>query len=719
MEKQNWVSRRTSVVEELSCLLWGSVLFGGNLTGHLKQPPFSNFSDADLCELFTFLRDRTYLPENYLLKVAMLNCLLASMRGATFLNYLPLNNTPISDKKQQLENWLTRRNAAVREEMRLCQIKQSDGKNYPNKNLVNASAAEIYQYSHRDRSQGLQNLKHQIESALYVNTIPQEFRHHFKQDWLPYVSLFFAKILIKNTKIRTIMLEIIEAFNQLDERQKKIPKAWEAVGQFIHLFAHPQICLSFVQVIDFDCQMLKQKMRQSINQDSGDALEPEEVENDTILQPPINTNSTNAKIDTVLSILENRQRVEQSNHAQPANVPILPTTGETTPTPLRDSTPTPLRDRQIETLPAKTAAQPATPLVKNLDHKPTSPLPTNTPTNSKVKGSGLRCKCIHTLTEHSDSVVSVAYGTENGETQTLATGSWDKTIKIWAIPRSGSLPRIAPSFAKPFLIRTLTAHSASVYSVALSGNGQILASGGVDCTIQLWNLGSIEHTSTGASLMRTLTGHTFPVYSLAFSPDGKLLASGSGDYTIKIWQVDTGKLLLTLLGHSSFVYSVAFSPDGKTIASGSADKSIKIWQVSNGELLRTLISYASVNSVAFSPDRQFLVSAGGDERIKLWQLNTSHFGADTRPAPTQTLTGHTGEIFSLAFSPRSPILASSSYDKTIKLWNFQTGNLLSTLTGHLHSVHSVAFSSNGMTLVSASHDKTIKLWQIIPETQKS
>jgi len=59
--------------------------------------------------------------------------------------------------------------------MRLCQIKQSYGKNYrtPDNNLVNATAAEIYQYSHRDRSQALQNLKHQIESAIYVNTIPQ------------------------------------------------------------------------------------------------------------------------------------------------------------------------------------------------------------------------------------------------------------------------------------------------------------------------------------------------------------------------------------------------------------------------------------------------------------------------------------------------------------------------------------------------------------------
>ncbi len=706
MVTENWISRRTSVVEELSCLLWGAALFGGNLTGHLNQPPFNNFSNADLCELFTFLRKGTYLSENYLLKIAVLNCLVASLRGATFIQ-LPNSQEEINEKKQQLENWLSRRISAVREEMRLCQLKQSDGKSdgkiYPKKNLVNTTAAEIYQYSHRQRSQGLQSLKHQIESALYINTIPLEYRRHFQQDWLPYVSLFFAKILIKNKQVRNIMLEILEAFNELYEGGKKILKPSEAIGQFIYLFAHPQVYLGFVQVIDFDCQMLKQKMRQSIYQDSGDTLEPEEVENNAILQPPINTNITNAKIDTVLSILENRQKVEQSNHSQPANVPILPATVENTPTPQIKG--------QIEILPPETAAQPATLI---------SPLPqTTTRINPTVKEERLRCKFMHTLAEHTDSVVSLAYGVGDEETEILVSGSWDKTIKIWGVPRIWPATRTTPSQRKPFLIRTLTAHSASVYAVALSGNGQTLASGGVDCTIQLWNLGSIEHTSTGASLMRTLAGHTFPVYSLAFSPDGELLASGSGDYTIKIWQVSTGKLLSTLVDHSSFVYSVAFSPDGKIIASGSAGKSIKIWRVSNGELLRTLISYAPVNSVAFSPDRQFLVSAGGDERIKLWQLNTSNFGADTRPAPTQTLTGHTGEIFSLAFSPRSPILASSSYDKTIKLWNFQTGQLLFTLTGHLHTVHSVAFSPDGMTLASASHDKTVKLWQIMPETTKS
>ena len=65
-------------------------------------------------------------------------------------------------------------------------------------------------------------------------------------------------------------------------------------------------------------------------------------------------------------------------------------------------------------------------------------------------------------------------------------------------------------------------------------------------------------------MLRTLTGHKSTVYSVAYSPDGRTLASGSYDNTIKLWDVATGQLLCTLTGHTDFVYSVAFSPDGRT-----------------------------------------------------------------------------------------------------------------------------------------------------------
>ena len=78
------------------------------------------------------------------------------------------------------------------------------------------------------------------------------------------------------------------------------------------------------------------------------------------------------------------------------------------------------------------------------------------------------------------------------------------------------------------LLRTLTGHTDYVTSVAFSPDGQTLASGSWDHTIKLWNL------TTGQEV-RTLTGHTDIVRSVAFSPDGQTLASGSDDHTIKIW----------------------------------------------------------------------------------------------------------------------------------------------------------------------------------------
>lgn len=290
--------------------------------------------------------------------------------------------------------------------------------------------------------------------------------------------------------------------------------------------------------------------------------------------------------------------------------------------------------------------------------------------------------CKHTMTEHKEAVRSVAISPDS---QILASGSNDKTIKIWNLV-SGKL------------LRTLEGHLGSVTSVAMSADGQTLASGSGDKTIKIWNLSNGE-------LLHTLSGHIGWVHSLAISPNGYILASGSSDRTIKLWNVSNGELLNTFGGHSGEVKSVAISPDGRTLASGSIDRTIKIWDLNTKELLHTLREHSvAVRSVAISLDGSTLVSGNNDHTIKIWDLETGK--------PTQTLCEHSGPVSSVTISADGQILASGSDDNTIKIWNLNTGKLLRTLPEDDTYVLCVTLSPDGQTLVSGSLDATIKIWGV-------
>ncbi|KAK6810480.1 hypothetical protein RU639_013746 [Aspergillus parasiticus] len=294
---------------------------------------------------------------------------------------------------------------------------------------------------------------------------------------------------------------------------------------------------------------------------------------------------------------------------------------------------------------------------------------------------------LQTLEGHLDSVNSVAFSPDG---RTLASGSLDRTIKLW--DTTTGIER-----------QTLEGHSGWVYSVAFSPDGRTLASGSADRTIKLWD------TITGTE-RQTLEGHSDWVYSVAFSPDGRTLASGSTDRTIKLWDTTTGTERQILEGRSGPVNSVAFSPDGRTLASGSADRTIKLWDTITGIERQTLEGHSGpVNSVAFSPDGRTLASGSLENTIKLWDTTTG--------IERQTLEGHSGPVYSVAFSPDGRTLASGSLDNTIKLWDTTTGTERQTLEGHSDWVYSVAFSPDGHTLASGSADRTIKLWDTTTGTE--
>ncbi|BCU11864.1 serine/threonine-protein kinase [Microcystis aeruginosa] len=322
------------------------------------------------------------------------------------------------------------------------------------------------------------------------------------------------------------------------------------------------------------------------------------------------------------------------------------------------------------------------PITPTITSPPPNPQPVVTQKQSPVipKINSSVSPLDKTLTGHSYRVNSVVYSPDG---RYLASGSLDKTIKIWEVATGKGL-------------RTLTGHSGVVLSVAYSPDGRYLASGSQDKTIKIWEV------ATGK--VRTLTGHSMTVWSVVYSPDGRYLASGSSDKTIKIWEVATGKELRTLTGHSMTVWSVAYSPDGRYLASGSLDKTIKIWEVATETELRTLTGHSEgVLSVAYSPDGRYLASGSQDKTIKIWEVATGK---------VRTLTGHSSEFLSVVYSPDGRYLASGSQDKTIKIWEVATGKELRTLIGHSMTVWSVAYSPDGRYLASGSADKNIKIWRV-------
>ena len=192
--------------------------------------------------------------------------------------------------------------------------------------------------------------------------------------------------------------------------------------------------------------------------------------------------------------------------------------------------------------------------------------------------------------------------------------------------------------------------------------------------------------------------HGSVVECVAFSPDGSMLASGGADRLLKVWDVGTRTLKYSRDEHTSNVRSVLFSPDGRFLASSSPDDTIRLWEPSTGEALDTLRGNRGNNVLCFSLDGDTLVSAG--DAIRIWDVAS-------RPVP-DTLKGHSSVVSVARFSSDGKFLASGSAAGEVMLWDLE--NNVNTLLGHHSSDPVTGDISIDGTLATSSGDGEIKLW---------
>ncbi|EGJ30725.1 WD-40 repeat-containing protein [Moorena producens 3L] len=251
-------------------------------------------------------------------------------------------------------------------------------------------------------------------------------------------------------------------------------------------------------------------------------------------------------------------------------------------------------------------------------------------------------------------------------------------------------------------------HALDPLKDALEAGKKLKWSVGVSSDTKDIAMSSLQQAFYGVRERNRLEGHNDTVNNVSFSPDGELIATASSD-NVKIWSKE-GKELYTLAGkhkHKDEIRSVTFSPDGKLIATASKDKTVKVWQ-RNGKYIQTLTGHTGwVWSVRFSPDLKSLAASSEDGRVIIWSLEGK------KP---QIFKAHDKAVLSISFSPDSKVLATGSFDNTVKLWRRDRNGLYKrkplTIQAHEDAVFSVSFSPKGKLIATGSKDKTVKLWKM-------
>jgi WD40 repeat protein len=211
--------------------------------------------------------------------------------------------------------------------------------------------------------------------------------------------------------------------------------------------------------------------------------------------------------------------------------------------------------------------------------------------------------------------------------------------------------------------------SGRVLALQFSPDGKWLATGGGVPSrageVKLWNV------SDGALVREMKDAHSDTVFGVAFTSNGKLLATCGADRFIHVFDTNTGNRVKTFEGHTHHVLSVSWKRDGRLLASAGADKTVKLWDMLTGEQKFSVENRfrKEVTAVRYLQGQNFILASGADNNLRLLKED----GNDSRQFGNDK-----GFVQCAAVSADGKIIIAGGEDSILRAWDGGDGKLLSS-----------------------------------------
>ncbi|MFC2084180.1 Ig-like domain-containing protein [Bacteroidota bacterium] len=299
-------------------------------------------------------------------------------------------------------------------------------------------------------------------------------------------------------------------------------------------------------------------------------------------------------------------------------------------------------------------------------------------------------------------------------------------------------------------------HNDAVLTCDFTPDGERLATGSADRTIKLWN-------PNDGNLLKTLTGQGSSVNILSFTPDGSNIASGGGNGMITIWDINTEEVLRSTIGrdkHKGDIYGIDISSDASKLISAGSDRQIKMWNFNSVQIDFTIDFFSDdpwtkglpILNIKFTPDDEnlavcfndgvYILRPSPNENIFWPPVHVYHRYPDVASIycmdysfdenflagsydngkvfiwntkePTDRyyiVTHYLNDVFTTAFSPDGEYILSGGSNEIIYLAKLKTKKIIHTVSPNLGVIHSVKYSPTDDRAVSC-HEYGMVFWDV-------